>query len=269
MDREDDREVTAYFLEGAEELVQGVRVVHVRGAMQRQDRVALSVEWQPVEDGRGLPARLERQQRVDHDIADEMDLRGRDALPKKVDPGVFLGDEEQIRDGVREQAVDFFRHRPVEAAEPRLDVDEREAELDGGDGGGQGGVHVADAEYECGPYPGQQRLQTLHDLRSLDGVGARSDTEVVVRCRDLQLGEEPRRHRVVVVLTGVNERRDDRRMAQHFPDEWTHLHEIGPRPHDVDDLHGRMPPTAARHGPLARGCPTWRSGYRPRARRSR
>src|SRR5439155_21487912 len=66
-------------------------------------------------------------------IADEVDLRGRDALPKKVDPGVFLGDEEQIRDGVRQQAVDFFRHRPVEAAEPRLDVDEREAELDGGD----------------------------------------------------------------------------------------------------------------------------------------
>src|SRR5436853_5293218 len=58
-----------------------------------------------------------------------MDLRGRDALSKKIDPGVLLGDEEQIRDGVGQEAVDFFRHRPVEAAKPRLDVDEGEAEL--------------------------------------------------------------------------------------------------------------------------------------------
>ncbi len=72
----------------------------------------------------GLARGKASMQAVDHDVADEVDARGRDALAREISDRVLLGDEEQIRDLIDDDAVDFLRHRAVEAAQSRFDMND-------------------------------------------------------------------------------------------------------------------------------------------------
>ena len=148
-----------------------------------------------------------------------------------------------------------------------------DVKLHRGEGGGQRGVHVAHDQHEVGPRIVQDRLEAAHDLGGLDRVRARADAEVEVGGPDIQVLEEPLRHRPVVVLAGVDEDRSQGRLRAHRPDERGDLHEIGAGPDDVDDPHralasrpavlmgfmsvrlraGRR--TAARGSPRRRRCP--------------
>ena len=227
--REDDRDMTGQLLERSQIVHQGARVVDVGRAMEGQDHVRLTVEPELARDRRSFPARPGGLQGVDHDVADEVDFLGRDALPEEVRSAALLRDEQEVRDGVRQEPVDLLGHTPVEGTEPGLDVGDGDVKLHRREGGGQRGVHVAHDQHEVGQRGVQDRLEAAHDLGGLDRVRARADAEVEVGGPDIQVLEEPLRHRPVVVLAGVDEDRSQGRLRAHRPDEWG--------PDDVDDPH--------------------------------
>lgn len=78
------------------------------------------------------------EQGVDHDVADEADSLGRDALALQIGRCVPLGGVEAIGDLVGEDAVDFFRHGPVETAQTCFHMHGGYAALDGDETARQG-----------------------------------------------------------------------------------------------------------------------------------
>ena len=56
-------------------------------------------------------------ERIDHDVADEIDGLARAAFFEEMLDGVLFGDEEIVSEGVGEDAIDFFGHSAIEAAE--------------------------------------------------------------------------------------------------------------------------------------------------------
>ena len=110
-----------------------------------------------------------------------MDLFRRDAFAQEVLAAALFGDEEDIRDGIREEPVDLLRHGAVKGAEPRLDVGDRNVELHGRQSGGQSGVDVPHDKHEIRPQRVEDRLEAAHDFRRLHRVRPRPDTEVEVR----------------------------------------------------------------------------------------
>src|SRR5580658_7362359 len=82
-------------------------------------------------------------ERIDHDIAYEIDGFAGAAFFEKVADGVLFGDEEILGEGIGEYAIDFFGHGAVEAAEAGFDVGNGNAELHSGKRNGDGGIDVA------------------------------------------------------------------------------------------------------------------------------
>ena len=63
---------------------------------------------------------------IDHDVADHVNLPSVDTLSQQVLAPALFRDEQVVRDGVGQQAIDLFGHRPVKAAKPGLDVGDRD-----------------------------------------------------------------------------------------------------------------------------------------------
>ncbi len=85
-------------------------------------------------------------ERIDHQVADEVNALRGDALAQQVHASAFFGDEEEVGDGVGDDAVDLFRHGAVEAAQAGLDMHDVDAQFLGDQRRRGGGVHVADDE---------------------------------------------------------------------------------------------------------------------------
>ena len=239
MDRKDDRNMPRQHLQRLEEIRQGPRIIHVGRAVQREHGVAgPRIEAEALRDRRALPAVPRALERVDHDVADEVNLLGAHALAQEVVASALLCHEEEIGDGVGQHPIDLFGHRAIEAPKSGFHVGDRDRSLDRGDGCRQGGVHVADHEHDVGPDLFEDRIQTLHHVSRLDRVSPRTDLEIEVRRMDLQIPEEALGHRGVVVLAGVHERRGERRPTRHLPNERRDLHEVGARADDAEDVHG-------------------------------
>ena len=98
-------------------------------------------------------------QRVDHDVADEGDGFRRNAFLQKIVDRRAFGGEEEIGKTVRDEAVDFLGHGSVVAAQARLDMRERNAELRGDERGGDGRIHIADDKEKIGPSRHEDRLE--------------------------------------------------------------------------------------------------------------
>src|ERR1700683_2175007 len=82
-------------------------------------------------------------ERIDHDVADEIDGFARTAFFEEMLDGVFFGDEEIVGEGVREDAIDFFGHTAIKAAKASFYVGYRNAEFYGGQRDRDGGINVA------------------------------------------------------------------------------------------------------------------------------
>ncbi len=146
--------------------------------------------------------------------------------------------EEQLGDLVGEDAVDLLGHRPVAAAQARLDVGDRDLQVRAGERRRERRVDVARHDHQVGLLGGQDRRDRFEDAADLDRVRAGSDAEHVVGLGHAELVEEDLRHHPVVVLTGVDE---------HVPavgvdraqggDDRRHLHEVRARPDDVEEPH--------------------------------
>ena len=81
------------------------------------------------------------------------------------------------------------------------------------------------------------RLEEPHHFGGLPRVGVGAYAEMNVGPGQAEVAEEGVRHQLVVVLPRVHdERRERARAPPHRLDHGRDLHEVGPRPDDVDDL---------------------------------
>src|SRR5258706_4880163 len=69
-------------------------------------------------------------QRIDHQIAYDMNPLPRDALIEEIPPAAFFSHQQDVGNCIRYEAVYFFRHAPVEASKPSLDAEDRTPQLD-------------------------------------------------------------------------------------------------------------------------------------------
>jgi hypothetical protein len=175
------------------------------------------------------------------DVADPLAL---DPLAPQVLLARGLAHQQQVAEGVRHQPVDLLRHPAVERAEPRLDVGHRDPELHRGERAGHRRVHVADHHHGGGTGRGREQVLLVggQDPRRLLPVRPGAHAQRHLGLSDPQIAEEDARHPLVVVLPGVDEARRERRPVRaHRPQDGRHLHEVGPGPDDVQDVHlGRL-----------------------------
>jgi hypothetical protein len=150
--------------------------------------------------------------------------------------GVFFCDEEKVGEGIGEDAVDFFGHGTIKAAEAGFDVGYRNAELNGRERDGNGGIDIANHENEIGLVLEQNGLDALEDFGGLDGMGAGADFEINLGRGDAHLAEENVGKRGIVVLAGVDEDGFNLRVALHFAHERSDFGEIGASADNADDF---------------------------------
>src|SRR6267142_5344993 len=236
MDGKDDRELARHVLERVQEILQHRGVVDVRWAMQRDDPVAALLDAKSTMNGRAVPPGTELLERVDHHVADEVDLVLADPLAEEVLTSTLLRDEQKLRDRIGQQSVDLFRHGSIVTAEPGLDVGHRNLELRGRDRCRQRRVHVTHHEDHVGALTFQDRLESLHDLCRLVRMGAGPDFERDVRRGNLEVVEELAGHRRIVVLARMDEQRRDPGILQHTLHQRRNLDEVGSSSDDVKDL---------------------------------
>ena len=175
-------------------------------AVQGDEHEVARLDPEPRGGARGAEAVLERDQGVDHRVADEVHALLGDALGAQVLDRLVAVQEEVLGELVGDDPVDLLGHRAVEAAQARLDVGDRDPHLRRGQRRRQGRVDVAGDEHQVGRLVDQDRLEALHHPRRLLGVAARADLEHVVGRRHPELLEEDLRHQPVVVLAGVDDR---------------------------------------------------------------
>ena len=172
---------------------------------------------------------------VDHHVADEVDARRRHVLPQQVRRGALFRREEHVGDRIGQHAIDLFGHGPVAAAQPRLDVRQQRPRAVGilqlcrGQRARQRRVDVADDDNGRRLMLEQGRLEPLQHAPGLRAVRPRADGQGDVRPGQAQLPEEDVRHRLVVVLAGMDDLRVEIRHRAQTLEERRDLHEVGPR----------------------------------------
>jgi len=104
---------------------------------------------------------------VDHHVAYKCDLVVGLSFSLQIVDGVARRGEQQIRQPIGHQAVDFLGHGPIVAAESRFDVGDADRQLGRHEGRGSRRVHVTVDDDPIGSLVDQDRLDTLHDSRGL------------------------------------------------------------------------------------------------------
>ena len=84
MDREHDWNLAGDTRQSADQSLERVGVVHVARPVQREHRVGAARQPKGLRHMQGARPLTVRQQRVDHDVADEMDLLRRHAFGTEV-----------------------------------------------------------------------------------------------------------------------------------------------------------------------------------------
>jgi len=226
-------------VDGAKQLSEFFGGVDVRRAMECKDAEAAPTsaifEAEVGADGGFLGCGQEMAEGIDHHIADKMDGFARAAFFEELGDGLFFGDEEIVGDSIGEDSVDFFGHGAIEAAETGFDVGDGDAEFDGGERNGDGGIDVADDEDEIGLAFEENGLNALQDFCGLRGVRAGADFEIDVWRRNAHLAKENVGKFFVVVLAGVNEDGIDFGTALHLAHERRDFGEVGAGADDIQD----------------------------------
>ena len=83
------------------------------------------------------------EERIDHRIADERDPVVCDSFTAKVVDRTLRVREQEGAEVIRDLAIVLLRHRLVEAAQPRLEVCDRDEQFHGRDSRGEGGIDIA------------------------------------------------------------------------------------------------------------------------------
>src|SRR5216684_471413 len=112
-------------------------------------------------------------------------------------------------------------------------------ELGGNQGGSQCGVDIAHDEDEIGPAGHKHRFKPKHDPSGLLGTGARSDFEIYVSARDVQLLEEHSIHGDIIMLPRVDKADHESVLLAKRTDNWRNFHEVWTRAHNAIDMARR------------------------------
>jgi len=140
---------------------------------------------------------------------------------------------------VGDDPIDLLGHRAVEGAQARLQVRDRDTELDRHERRCQRGVDVARHEHEIRTLGLQYGLYPFHHPRGLHGMAGRAHAEHVLGRRHIELLEEDVGHQTVVVLTGVYEHMARVRPAvAQLGYDRRHLHKIRASANHIGDPHG-------------------------------
>jgi hypothetical protein len=143
--------------------------------MQGDQRVRLRrLNPETPQDGRLFPARPTGFQSIDHDIAHQVNALGWNALMQQIVYPTAFADEQLVCDRVGQNAIDFFRHRTIEAAKPRFHMIHGYAKFDSHESRSDGAVDVAHHHEAVRMFGSEHRFQTLHDFSGLDRVRSRS-----------------------------------------------------------------------------------------------
>src|SRR6266446_177007 len=180
-----------------------------------------------------------RTNRIDHDIADELDSLGTEAFLDEVVDAPTFRDKEEVGQAVGDETIDLLRHCPVEAAQARLDMRDGNIELGGHQGGSHGGVDIAHDEDEIGPARQQHRFKPKHDPSSLLGTGARSDFKIYVCVRDVQLLEEHGIHGDIIVLPRVDKADRESVLLAKCTNNWRNFEVVEDRSGEACSLASR------------------------------
>jgi len=174
---EQDRDAPGHLREGAPDRRQRFDPVDVRRPVKGEHGIPATVaEGTHALRRRELSIVDPRQaghEIVDHHVAHEEDLLRCHALGAQVANARFLGDEEEVADGVGEFAVDLLGHRHVEGAQPRLHVRHLHAHLLCRERAGDRGVHIAHNDDPVGPILLKDLLEGDHDPGRLLRVASR------------------------------------------------------------------------------------------------
>ncbi|MPM73928.1 hypothetical protein SDC9_120913 [bioreactor metagenome] len=131
-----------------------------------------------------------RFQGVDHDVADKSDSFVGNAFGLQIGVGNPVGREQQVRQPVGDEPVDFLGHVDVTGTQARLDVGELYVFFFGDDGAGAGGVDVADHDDPVRLFRLDHLFEFDHGSADLFGMTARPDVEVDVRLGDAEIDEK-------------------------------------------------------------------------------
>ncbi len=175
-------------------------------------------------------------QGIDHHVADHEDAFPGPAFFEEMRDGLFFGNKEIVCQGVGQDAVDFFGHGAVKAAEPGFDVGYTDTKFGGGQRDSNGGVDVAHNENQVGFALNENRFNALQDFGGLGGVGARTDFEIHVWRGDAHLTKENVGEFLVIVLAGVDKDGFDFRMTLHLVHEGGNFGEVRARPDNIQDF---------------------------------
>ena len=134
-----------------------------------------------------------------------MHTLGGDPLGQQILHAIGGRGEEQVGDVVGQDTIRLLWHRAIAAPEPRLHMCHPKVHFRCRDRRRQGRVHIAVHEHQVGPFARQHRFHRRHHRCGLCGVGARSDGEVVLGSRDLEIHEKRVGHGHVVVLARVHD----------------------------------------------------------------
>ena len=254
MQRHQHRDFRRQRAQRAENVCEQHRVVGVLGAVHRREDIAARRQAEPLQQPAAVAGKLhELQRRVIHHVARAVYAVGDPFAAQVIDRGVGRR-EQQAGDVVGENAVGLLRHRPVERAQARLDVRDRNAELDGRERPSQRRVGVAVDQQPARLLLQQHLLDGLEHAPGHRAVRQAADAELVARLRDAHLPEKHLRHQVVVVLAGMHQDFLDaalRERARHR----RRLDELRPRADHGDDFH----PLTCRSAAAAAGSAAARS----------
>ena len=200
--------------------------------MYRRQQVTSGLEPKAFEN----PALLLRlstviQRGIEHHVSDEMDIVTVDPFALQILYGGSSRREEQVGNVIREYAVDFFRHDPIEGPQPSLDVSSWNVQLDRGECTGQRRVGVSVNHDLLGFDRHENRVERLDHSAGLLSVRSGSNSKVVIRIGNLEFREKHRRHIRIVVLTRMDD--DLSGSARQGPMNGRELHEVGARSDDV------------------------------------
>ena len=173
--------------------------------------------------------------RVEHHVADDLDA-ARDLLAVEDLLRAVVGREEQLREPVGLDPVVLLRHRVVVAAQPGLDVRQRDSGLDRGPRATERRVRVAVDEHPVRPLRGDRIDAARAAARRASRPPQPADLEPVARLAEPELLEEHPRQLAVVVLPRVHDDLVDSGLSErlrHRPG----LDELGPVPHDRQHFH--------------------------------
>jgi hypothetical protein len=235
---EEQGDLGAHVPEGREQSAEDLGIVDVGRPVQGHQAVAVRGQSEAFEHGAQSGPFHVGEERVDHDVADEVDLIGSVALGVQVLDRVGRRGQEVVAHPIGDDPVHLLGHRPVAAAQPGFDVRHQRTGLGRDDGARHGRVHVAHDDDHIGAEVGDQRLEGDHHACGLLGVGTGARAEVHVGRAEPELVEEGAAHRLVVVLAGVHQDAVDPCGFERIDDRLD-LHEVGPGPGHADRPHAR------------------------------